>query len=270
MVLGLASPSILYLPQRLPRHTVHGRSDSHGTAGGNRKPTESCLLLQIHAEVPSLSNSKRCRPNPCWVSPGSKNSLIVWFMKESQFEQLVLQYVGRPKYKPIKARILAKNLEIPKDQQDAFRSFVKRMVRDGKLSYGENHKLQKGNGSADARSSEVTGKFQRKAGGFGFVRPKTPSPARATATSTFPRVKPKMRRPVTGFASRFAWRDAKETSSSVAKSWKSSSVARINLSARTSKKMAEHSSESLARPSNRLFTLVTPAQERRAGRQGRD
>lgn len=97
-------------------------------------------------------------------------------MKESQFEQLVLQYVGRSNYKPVKARILARNLEIPKEQQDAFRSFVKGMVRDGKLSYGENHKIQKGDSSPNAGASEITGRFQRKSGGFGFVRPQNAKP----------------------------------------------------------------------------------------------
>ena len=90
-------------------------------------------------------------------------------MKESNFEQLVLQYVGRPKYKPVKARILARNLDIPKDQHDDFRRFVKQMVSDGKLAYAENHKILAG--TECTGSNEVIGKFQRKTGGFGFVRP---------------------------------------------------------------------------------------------------
>lgn len=95
-------------------------------------------------------------------------------MKESKFEQLVLQYVSRPKYKPVKARILAKNLEIPKDDVDAFKRLVKQMVSDGKLAYGENHKITAGSG--DRGANEVVGKFQRKSAGFGFVRPKDAKP----------------------------------------------------------------------------------------------
>ncbi len=100
-------------------------------------------------------------------------------MKESNFEQLVLQYVGRSKYKPVKARILARNLEIPKDQHDDFKRFVKGMISDGKLAYGENHKIIKGDATATSsgpKSSELTGKFQRKSAGFGFVRPKDAKP----------------------------------------------------------------------------------------------
>ena len=95
-------------------------------------------------------------------------------MKESKIEQLVLQYVGRPKYSPVKARILARNLEIPKEQQDDFKRFVKQMVSDGKLIYAENHKIALGNG--DPGKNEIVGKFQRKSAGFGFVRPKDAKP----------------------------------------------------------------------------------------------
>lgn len=92
-------------------------------------------------------------------------------MKASQFEQLILQFVSRPNYTPVKSRILARNLEIPKDQQDAFKQFVKLLIRDGKLAYGENHKIIAPGGNSGSKSNEVIGKFQRKSGGFGFVRP---------------------------------------------------------------------------------------------------
>ena len=98
-------------------------------------------------------------------------------MKETKIEQLVLQYVARSNYKPVKARILAKNLEIPKDDQDEFKRFVKRLVRDGKLAYAENHKIKVGSGkSASSHANEVVGKFQRKPAGFGFVRPEGAKP----------------------------------------------------------------------------------------------
>lgn len=100
-------------------------------------------------------------------------------MKETKIEQLVLQYVGRSKYKPVKARILARNLEIPKDQHDEFKRFVKQMVSDGKLAYAENHKIKIGDGKGSdgtPGSNEIVGKFQRKSAGFGFVRPEGAKP----------------------------------------------------------------------------------------------
>lgn len=100
-------------------------------------------------------------------------------MNESEMERLVLQYVGRPKYKPVKSRILARNLEIPKARHDDFKRFVKQMVRDGKLAYVENHKIQAAGGSTgdgSAGGNELIGKFQRKSGGFGFVRPRDAPP----------------------------------------------------------------------------------------------
>lgn len=104
-------------------------------------------------------------------------------MKESNYEQLVLQYVGRPRYKPVKARILARNLEIPKDEQDEFKRLIKHMVSDGKLSYAQNHKIQaarsspiEGSPASGPGRNEIVGKFQRKAAGFGFVRPEGAKP----------------------------------------------------------------------------------------------
>ena len=89
-------------------------------------------------------------------------------MKESEIEQLVLQYVNRPRYEPVKSRILARNLNLPKDQRDDLKKIVKRLVKEGKLSYSENHKVAAGAGPA---AGQAIGIFQRKSGGFGFVRP---------------------------------------------------------------------------------------------------
>ena len=100
-------------------------------------------------------------------------------MNESEIELLVLQYVARPKYQPVKSRILARNLDIPKEQHDEFKQLVKRLVRQGKLDYAEKHKIQRAGGSASSSTStnnEIIGTFQRKAGGFGFVRPKDSKP----------------------------------------------------------------------------------------------
>ena len=103
-------------------------------------------------------------------------------MNESHIERLILQYVARPKYQPVKARILARNLDVPKEDHDAFKQLVKRLVRDGKLDYAERHKVKRASSSSAATRSEassaneVIGKSQRKSGGFGFVRPNDAKP----------------------------------------------------------------------------------------------
>lgn len=125
---------------------------------------------------PSVKWARLCgQESAQWVPP-HRNLFYGWAMKHSDFEQLVLQYVGRPKYKPVKARILAKNMEIPKEQHDDFKRFLKQMVADGKLGYAENHKIRKGDGKDTSTASSVIGKFQRKAAGFGFVRPDSAKP----------------------------------------------------------------------------------------------
>ena len=45
-------------------------------------------------------------------------------MKDSTIEQLVLQYVRRPRYEPVKSRILARNLNLPKDRRDDVKKIV--------------------------------------------------------------------------------------------------------------------------------------------------
>jgi ribonuclease R len=97
-------------------------------------------------------------------------------MNESEIEQLVLQHVGRPRYEPAKARILARNLNLPKDEHDLLRQVIKRLIKEGRLSYTAGHRVQGGSGTgspatASAHSGELVGVFQRKSAGFGFVRP---------------------------------------------------------------------------------------------------
>ena len=95
-------------------------------------------------------------------------------MTESEMEQLVLQCVSRPRYEPVKARILARNLNLPKDQHDTFKKVVKRLAKQGKLTYAAGHKISAlDRGTA---ANEVVGKFQRKSAGFGFVRPQGAKP----------------------------------------------------------------------------------------------
>jgi len=102
----------------------------------------------------------------------------------------VLAFVSRPNYQPVKPRVIAKKLGLPKERIAEVRKAVKKLAKKGKLAYGANHlvtsvrgnqgagkkpaagKPTTGKPSAPTSSNFVTGTFRKAAAGFGFVRPK--------------------------------------------------------------------------------------------------
>jgi hypothetical protein len=60
-------------------------------------------------------------------------------MNLTPLEQAVLQFVNQPGYRPMKPRIIARNLDIPKDQAADVKKAVKRLVRFGQIQYAANH-----------------------------------------------------------------------------------------------------------------------------------
>ncbi|MEX2560743.1 MAG: hypothetical protein WD403_12555, partial [Pirellulales bacterium] len=58
---------------------------------------------------------------------------------ESDLAQPVLEFVRKPGYKPVKPRMLAKKLNIPEPRLQELKRLVKRLVRQGQLSYGPKH-----------------------------------------------------------------------------------------------------------------------------------
>jgi ribonuclease R len=93
----------------------------------------------------------------------------------TDLEEAILQFVARPSYQPVKARVIAQRLKLPKDRLAEVKMAVKRLVRRGQLAYGANHLLRPA-GSEAPRGSRVMGAFTRTAKGFGFVRPSQPIP----------------------------------------------------------------------------------------------
>ncbi len=89
-------------------------------------------------------------------------------MNRSQLEADVLRVVNGGKYKPAKPREIAKLLRLSADDTKDIRKVVKQLVKSGQLAYGPNHVVLPAGGSRD---TTVTGKFQRTAGGYGFIRP---------------------------------------------------------------------------------------------------
>lgn len=104
----------------------------------------------------------------------------------TDLQELILRLVNSPDYQPVKPKTIAKQLDLPKERARELRKAVKRLAREGKISYGEKHLVKRAGPSAEAVAvteigevpattkadrSLVTGEFRRAAKGYGFVRP---------------------------------------------------------------------------------------------------
>lgn len=128
-----------------------------------------------------------------------------------KLEPLVLAHVLREQYQPVKPRVIAKQMKLPSEQHQALKIAIRRLVKQGKLSFGSGHlvkppakpapsvgakpakvvaenreraetsepreerftekKKDKNRSDKPPERGLVTGKFRRAAKGFGFVRP---------------------------------------------------------------------------------------------------
>jgi ribonuclease R len=88
----------------------------------------------------------------------------------NQLEESIFQFVNMPGYRPIKPRAIAQQLKLSKDQAPNVRRAVKRLVHQGRLGYGSNHLVTPTSAAKTPKSNRLTGVFQRRQKGFGFVR----------------------------------------------------------------------------------------------------
>jgi ribonuclease R len=95
-------------------------------------------------------------------------------MEPSELERALLELVSAPGYRPAKPRALAKQLRLSEDDERQLKRSLKRLVKQGKLTYGANHLV--GAAEPDSPGYRVTGVFRRAGGGFGFVRPAGSAP----------------------------------------------------------------------------------------------
>lgn len=89
----------------------------------------------------------------------------------------LLDFVNRPNYRPAKPRQIAKKLNLPESRLRELKRLIKDLVKQGKLSYADKHRILPSMGAAPtgekrkAADGHITGVFRRNQAGFGFVRP---------------------------------------------------------------------------------------------------
>jgi len=89
---------------------------------------------------------------------------------DPELERLILEHVRRPKYQPVKPRVIAKKLKISSERLQEFKRTVKALVKKGELSYDASHVVRLPT-QKDKKSGRIIGTFRRAMGGYGFVRP---------------------------------------------------------------------------------------------------
>lgn len=95
--------------------------------------------------------------------------------------EIILNHVNAPNYRPVKPKVIAKQLDFAGDDVTRLKRTIKRLVKEGKLAYGPSHLVcpvvQEHPASKVAKPTKartpkhVVGTFRRAQGGFGFVRP---------------------------------------------------------------------------------------------------
>ena len=91
-------------------------------------------------------------------------------MDEQKLEQMILDHVNRSNYRPVKPRVIVKQLRLSDDLTGEVKRIIKRLVRRGRLAYAANHLITAADPSRP-KGDRITGTFQRTTRGFGFVRP---------------------------------------------------------------------------------------------------
>jgi ribonuclease R len=84
----------------------------------------------------------------------------------SELQARIIAALGHPSYHPVKPRVLARKLEVPGDQYDAFKAALKELQRQGRVEIGNGKGVR-----AAGPHGTLTGIFRKAAAGFGFVRP---------------------------------------------------------------------------------------------------
>jgi ribonuclease R len=97
----------------------------------------------------------------------------------------ILQYVHNQAYRPIKPKVIAKNLGLVGEAAEDVRKTIKQLIKEKQLRFGPSHQVfpvdgDRPAGKKDAKqktgdstksTNHITGTFRRNAAGYGFVRP---------------------------------------------------------------------------------------------------
>lgn len=97
----------------------------------------------------------------------------------------VLAHVASPDYHPVKPRVIAKQLGLPRERLPDLKRAVKQLVQQGRLAYGSKHLVRPATPGARRDRGAVVGIFRRAAAGYGFVSPRSSQAAATRSEDVF-------------------------------------------------------------------------------------
>jgi len=92
--------------------------------------------------------------------------------EELSIQRAIMELVGKPSYRPVKAKTIAKRLRVSKDKVGLVKQAIKDLVQRGLLAYEPQRRVRMADMSRPS-GNRVVGVFRRAEGGYGFVRPRT-------------------------------------------------------------------------------------------------
>jgi ribonuclease R len=106
---------------------------------------------------------------------------------QTDWRQVILDYLAQDGYHPVKPRVIVKKLRVPQEDVRDFKKALKKLIKKNEVHYGPRHYVKPGpkqSGKKDDQSaveasgsrkkgkdSGIVGVFRRAAAGYGFVRP---------------------------------------------------------------------------------------------------
>jgi ribonuclease R len=93
-------------------------------------------------------------------------------MNLTDLELLLLNHIKSADFRPVKPRVIARQLGLAEARRPEVRKAIKRLVKRGLVAYGSNHVVQPATAAHAASPVGIVGVFRRAAGGFGFVKPR--------------------------------------------------------------------------------------------------
>ncbi len=84
----------------------------------------------------------------------------------ADLSEMILAAVSRRSYEPLKPKALARKLGIPQTQYARFRSALRGLVQQGRVTFGKNHTIRPA-----GSHGTLTGIYRRTSSGLGFIRP---------------------------------------------------------------------------------------------------
>lgn len=86
-----------------------------------------------------------------------------------ELEARIKKHVSREGYRPVKPVVIAKKLNVPKDEIRLFKRALKRLIKRKEVTWGSKH-LVINNDSPETKRPQVLGRFKMTNAGFGVVR----------------------------------------------------------------------------------------------------